>query len=63
MPSKGTTPRAIRISDGLWEQVKDAAKAYGKTPSDIVREALTQWLDNPNEFFDNPYDRPEGTLR
>lgn len=47
MSSKGTTPRAVRITDELWQQVQDAADAFGKTPSDVVRAALEQWLDNP----------------
>ena len=57
--SKGTPPRAIRISTDLWEQVKDAAKAYGTDASSIVRIALEQFLADPLAPNSNPLDRPE----
>lgn len=44
--SKGTPARAIRISDAEWQRVKDAADAYGITPSDVVRRLINEHIDD-----------------
>jgi predicted DNA-binding protein len=42
--SKGTTPRAIRISDELWQDAKAVAGRRSETISDIVRDALEAYV-------------------
>lgn len=42
--SKGTTPRAIRISDKLWHEAKVVAERRSETISDIVRVALERYV-------------------
>ena len=46
--SKGTTPRAIRISDELWQQAKAVAERRGDTISDVVRLALEWYIKRPD---------------
>ena len=41
----GKTPlRAIRIQPDIWDAVKAKAEQNGETVSDIVREAIQQYL-------------------
>jgi predicted transcriptional regulator len=42
--SKGTTPRAIRISDDLWQEAKVVADRRSDTVSDVIRRALEQYI-------------------
>ncbi len=46
--SKGTTPRAIRISDELWQEAKAAAQRRGGTISEVVRRALEEYIRQPD---------------
>jgi predicted CopG family antitoxin len=39
-----TTPRAIRISDDLWEAALAKAKEKDETVSDVVRRALERYV-------------------
>lgn len=42
----GKTPmRTIRINDELWLAATEAAKANGATVSDVVRDALTVYVE------------------
>ena len=47
--SKGTTPRAIRISDDLWREAKVVAERRSDTISDIVRKALEAYIATPDD--------------
>lgn len=42
--SKGTTRRSIRIEDELWQAAQEQAQAEGRNVSDIIREALEQYV-------------------
>lgn len=42
--SKGTTLRNIRIADELWDSAKAKAKAEGRNVSEVIREALEQYV-------------------
>lgn len=45
MPNAPKTPaRAVRISDEVWAALRDAADRDGVTVSDVVREALADYL-------------------
>jgi antitoxin component of RelBE/YafQ-DinJ toxin-antitoxin module len=44
--SKGTTHRSIRIDDGLWEEAKAATSENGDNISDIIRQALWQYIED-----------------
>jgi purine-nucleoside phosphorylase len=46
--SKGTTPRAIRISDELWQEAKAVAERRSETISDVVRVALELYITAPD---------------
>lgn len=50
--SKGTTPRAIRISDELWQEAKAVAERRSETISDVVRVALEDYIasDEPHPY-------------
>lgn len=50
--SAGTTPRAIRIPDDLWDEARKQAAARGTTISDVVRDGLRAWLDTPQLIAD-----------
>jgi hypothetical protein len=45
--SAGTTPRAIRIPDALWAAALALAQEQDTTVSEVVRERLQEWVDNP----------------
>jgi len=36
--------RNVRVEDELWEQVKAFAKLHGMNASEVVREAIRQYL-------------------
>lgn len=42
--SKGTTARNVRISDELWAKAKAAAEERGDNLSEIIRQALTEYI-------------------
>lgn len=42
--SKGTTPRAVRIDDALWNAAKAATAANGDSLSDVIRQALQKYV-------------------
>jgi predicted HicB family RNase H-like nuclease len=44
MPSKNTSPIAVRISDGLKSAVQQAAKAQGVSASSFIKDALKDAL-------------------
>lgn len=39
-----TTPRAIRISDDLWQAALAKAQERGETLSEVVRRALERYI-------------------
>lgn len=43
--SKGTTRRSIRVGD-LWDKAQQVANQRGGNLSDIIREALRQYVEN-----------------
>jgi predicted HicB family RNase H-like nuclease len=45
MPSKGTTHRTVRIEDGLWKAAQEAAAERGDNLSDVIRRALTSYIN------------------
>lgn len=47
--SKGTTRRSIRIDDGLWDKAQDVASEKGDHLSDIIREAIRQYIQENEE--------------
>ena len=47
-PTPGTTPRAVRIDDELWNRVRAEAARRGETAADVVRRALREHLDRPD---------------
>jgi Mn-dependent DtxR family transcriptional regulator len=44
--SKGTIHRTVRIEDGLWEEAKAAASERGENLSDVIRQALWEYVNN-----------------
>lgn len=42
--SRGTTHRTVRIDDVLWEEAKEVAKERGENLSDVIRDALRQYV-------------------
>lgn len=42
--SKGTPIRTVRIDDGLWEEAQAAASERGDNLSDVIREALREYV-------------------
>ena len=44
--SKGTKVRTVRIDDGLWEEAKAAASERGESLSEVIRQALWQYVEN-----------------
>lgn len=42
-----STPiRTVRISDSLWEEAQAAASERGENLSDVIREALREYVGN-----------------
>lgn len=46
--SKGTPRRSIRVEDELWQAATEAAEHRGENLSDVLREALRQYIDRTN---------------
>jgi antitoxin component of RelBE/YafQ-DinJ toxin-antitoxin module len=45
--SGGPRPlRSVRVEDSLWEAAKGAASENGDTISDIIRQALWQYIED-----------------
>lgn len=45
MPNKPKTPiRPVRIEDGLWAAAKHRAAERGETVSDVIRQALRDYI-------------------
>jgi hypothetical protein len=42
--SKGTTRRTVRVEDGLWEEAQAAASERGGNLSDVIRDAIRQYI-------------------
>lgn len=47
MSSEGTKKRPIRMPDELWEAAQVKAAALGVSVSEVIREMLTEWVDQP----------------
>ena len=45
MPTKGTKRHAIRIPDPLWNQARTTAAEHGDNLSEIIRQALAEYID------------------
>jgi hypothetical protein len=43
----GTRNRAFRVPDGLYNAAKDTAAARGRNLSDVVRQALQDYINTP----------------
>lgn len=43
---RGTPIRTVRIPDNLWEEAQAAASQRGENLSDVIREALRQYVNN-----------------
>lgn len=44
--SQGTTHRTVRIEDGLWLAAKAKADAEGVNLSEIIRQALRDYVES-----------------
>ena len=44
MPTKGTPTHTIRIPDALWSAALTLARSRGENLSDIIRQALTHYI-------------------
>lgn len=55
--SKGTARRSVRIDDELWEKSQEAAAERGDNLSDIVRQALWNYVNNQAEQKDRNADQ------
>jgi hypothetical protein len=42
----GTTPRSVRFSEPIWDQVEKQAKRKGLTVHAALREAVIEWLQH-----------------
>lgn len=48
MPNQPKTPlRNVRISDALWDSAKQKAADEGRTVSEVMRELLEKYVQNP----------------
>lgn len=45
----GSTPRCTRIADSVWDGVEALARVRGVNPSDVVRDALDQAIENAGD--------------
>lgn len=53
MTSRGTTARAIRLADELWVRVGERAHSEGRDRSQIIRDALTDYVHSVELWEDN----------
>ena len=44
--SRGTIHRTVRVDDALWEAAKTKAALEGVSLSDVIREALRQYIED-----------------
>jgi hypothetical protein len=44
MPSKGTPMRHVRVPDELWDAARTVAAEHGHNLSEIIRQALTEYV-------------------
>ena len=42
--SKGTTLRAVRVPDELWDAARTRAQEEGRPLSEVIREALAEYV-------------------
>lgn len=42
---RGTTLRNVRVADPLWEAARAVADERGESVSDVVRAALTEYVE------------------
>ncbi|MCF3939917.1 hypothetical protein [Gordonia tangerina] len=42
--SRGTPNRNVRVPDNIWDPALRIAQARGETLSDVIREALTEYI-------------------
>jgi predicted HicB family RNase H-like nuclease len=47
--SRGTHNRNVRVSDELWDAARAKAEAEGRNLSEIIREALQEYVDTSGE--------------
>lgn len=47
--SRGTIHRTVRVEDGLWLPAKAKAEAEGRNLSDVIREALRDYITKTTE--------------
>jgi len=45
VPTKGTKRHAIRIPDPLWNQARTTAAEHGDNLSEIIRQALVEYVE------------------
>ena len=38
------TPRTIKIDKDVWEKFKEVCKKNNRTPSDVLRELITEFV-------------------
>lgn len=43
-PRPGNPGRAVRVEDALWAEVQALAASDGRTPSEVVREAVSRYV-------------------
>jgi predicted DNA binding CopG/RHH family protein len=47
MTPPGTTLRNVRISEELWTAAQERAEREGTNVSEVMRELLQGWVDQP----------------
>jgi predicted DNA-binding protein len=52
-------PTSVRLDAETEELIRRLAKKRGMTKSEVVREALEEWVDRENEKPEKPYDAIE----
>jgi len=50
VPNQPRTPnRTVRVPDDIWFPALEKAKAEGRTLSDVIRDALLEYIDGEDE--------------
>ena len=49
-------PTSVRLDAETQELVRRLAKRRGMTKSEVIREALEEWVDKEKEKLEKPYD-------